>query len=183
MQKPKGDALALLKQDHEAVSALFKQAEKDEKAQEEIFSEINSALTIHATIEEEIFYPAVRKAKSEQVKDEVLEALAEHKQIKALLTELSELSGNDDSFGPKLKVLKEDVEHHVEEEQDEMFPDAKKYLGEKRLVELGLQLEERKQNLRAEMGLEVEEADDLRGTASTKEDTKAKSHSSSKSKQ
>jgi hemerythrin superfamily protein len=83
MQKPKGDALALLKQDHEAVSALFKQTEKDEKAQEEIFSEINSALTIHATIEEDIFYPAVRRAKSEHVKDEVLEALAEHKQIKA----------------------------------------------------------------------------------------------------
>jgi hemerythrin superfamily protein len=154
MQKAK-DALALLKRDHEEVAAMFKRAEKDEEAQEGIFAEINAALTVHATIEEEIFYPAVQKAKAEKVKDEVLEALAEHKQIKALLAELSGMSGDDESFAPKLKVLKEDVEHHVEEEQTEMFPDAKKYLGEKRLVELGTELDQRKRRLMSEMDMDM----------------------------
>jgi hemerythrin superfamily protein len=170
----KNDALALLKQDHEKVAQLFKQAEKDEDIQEEIFSEIKSALTVHATIEEEIFYPAVKKAKSEQTKDEVLEALAEHKQIKALLAELSNMSGDDDSFGPKLKVLKEDVEHHVEEEQDDMFPDAKKYLGEKRLAELGLQLEKRKQELMDEMETGIEGSEEV-------DESKSKTRKSSSS--
>ena len=159
MQKAK-DAIALLKRDHEKVSKLFAQAEKDKSSQEGIFAEINAALTVHAAIEEEIFYPAVQKAKSEQVKDEVMEALAEHKQIKALLLELAGMSGEDDSFAPKLKVLKEDVEHHVEEEQNEMFPDAKKYLGEKRLVELGAELEERKRELMDELDMDFEDADE-----------------------
>jgi hemerythrin superfamily protein len=159
MEKPK-DALALLKSDHQQVSKLFAQAEKNEAEQEGIFAEINAALTVHATIEEEIFYPAVKKAKSEQAKDEVLEALAEHKQIKALLAELSGMPGEDESFAMKLKVLKEDVEHHVEEEQNEMFPDAKKFLGEKRLVELGADLDQRKRELMGEMDMEMEEGDE-----------------------
>ena len=159
MEKPK-DALALLKSDHQQVSKLFAQAEKNEAEQEGIFAEINAALTVHATIEEEIFYPAVKKAKSEQTKDEVLEALAEHKQIKALLAELHGMSGEDESFAMKLKVLKEDVEHHVEEEQNEMFPDAKKFLGEKRLVELGASLDQRKRELMTEMDMDLEEGDE-----------------------
>jgi hemerythrin superfamily protein len=201
MQKPK-DALALLKSDHQKVSKLFAQAEKNEAEKEGIFAEINAALTVHATIEEEIFYPTVKKAKSEQAKDEVLEALAEHKQIKALLAELSGMSGEDESFAMKLKVLKEDVEHHVEEEQNEMFPDAKKYLGEKRLVELGADLDRRKRELMGEMDMGMEEGDESEmseksangngnGSASKSHDAKslsksqhsnsgAKSHSSHK---
>jgi hemerythrin superfamily protein len=191
MEKPK-DALALLKSDHQKVSKLFAQAEKNEAEQESIFAEINAALTVHATIEEEIFYPAVKKAKSGHTKDEVLEALAEHKQIKALLAELSGMSGDDESFAMKLKVLKEDVEHHVEEEQNEMFPDAKKSLGEKRLVELGAELDERKRELMTEMDMDLEENDDPKMSAKSAKSangngngSKSKSHDakpSSKSK-
>ncbi len=176
------DAIALLRQDHEEVAALFKQAEKDEDAQEEVFAQINAALTVHATIEEEIFYPAVRKAKSERTQDEVMEALAEHKQVKALLAELSGMSSDDKSFGPKLKVLKEDVEHHVKEEQNEMFPDAKKFLGEKRLVEIGTQLDERKQELMSEMGTDMEESEEMESAdADNGNGAKSKDRDSSKS--
>ena len=101
-------------------------------------------MEVHAVIEEEIFYPAVKKARSEHVKDEVPE---EHKQIKRLLAQVSGVSPADETYGMKIKVLKEDVEHHVKEEEGEMFPDAKKFLGESRLVDMGAQLEARKQKL------------------------------------
>ena len=150
----KQDALALLKADHAAVKKLFGQEEKEEKKtkpdgqmKQEIFDQIKTALELHATIEEEIFYPAVKKARSENVKDEVREGYEEHKQIKDLLAKLSGVTPADETWDMKIKVLKEDVEHHVKEEEGEMFPDAKKFLGEKRLMELGKQLEERKQQL------------------------------------
>jgi hemerythrin superfamily protein len=100
--------------------------------------------TVHASVEEEIFYPAVKKARSENVKDEVRERYEEHKQIKSLLAELVRITAADETYDMKVKVLKEDVEHHVKEEEGEMFPDAKEFLGEKRLVELGGQLKARK---------------------------------------
>lgn len=150
----KQDAIALLKADHTAVKKLFGQEEKEEKKakhdgqmKQEIFDQIKTALEVHATIEEEIFYPAVKKARSENVKDEVREGYEEHKQIKDLLAKLSGVTPADETWDMKIKVLKEDVEHHVKEEEGEMFPDAKKFLGEKRLMELGKQLEERKQQL------------------------------------
>jgi len=99
----------------------------------------------HSMLEEEIFYPAVKKARSEHVKDEVSEAYEEHKQIKSLLAQVSSITPADETYDMKIKVLKEDVEHHVKEEEGEMFPDAKRFLGESRLVELGAQLEARKQ--------------------------------------
>jgi hypothetical protein len=89
----------------------------------------------------------VKKARSEQVKDEVREDYEEHKQIKNLLAQISGITPADENYGMKIKVLKEDVEHHVEEEEGEMFPDASKFLGESRLVELGAELAERKQQL------------------------------------
>ena len=102
---------------------------------------------MHATIEEEIFYPAVKKARSENVKDEVREAYEEHKQIKSLLAQISSITSADETYDMKIKVLKEDVEHHIKEEEGEMFPDAKKFLGEHRLIELGAKLESRKEQL------------------------------------
>jgi iron-sulfur cluster repair protein YtfE (RIC family) len=132
------------------VKKLFGQEEKltgHEEKKQDIFDQIKAALEVHASIEEEIFYPAVKKARSENVKDEVREGYEEHKQIKSLLAETSEVTPDDETWDMKIKVLKEDVEHHVKEEEGEMFPDAKKFLGEKRLMELGEQLEERKQEL------------------------------------
>src|ERR1700722_5193795 len=148
---PKHDAIALLKADHAAVKKLFEQEEKLSKQADakkaELFAQIKAALEVHATIEEEIFYPAVKKARSEQVKDEVREGYEEHKQIKSLLAQISSITPSDETYDMKVKVLKEDVEHHVKDEEGEMFPDAKKFLGEKRLMELGSQLEDRKGEL------------------------------------
>src|ERR1700752_2823860 len=145
------DAIALLKTDHATVKQLFEQEEqlkkRDGKKQAGTFSQIKDALEVHATIEEEIFYPAVKKARSEHVKNEVREGYEEHKQIKTLLTEISNITPDDKTYDMKMKVLKEDVEHHVKDEEGEMFPDAKKFLGQSRLVELGTELQARKQQL------------------------------------
>jgi iron-sulfur cluster repair protein YtfE (RIC family) len=139
------NAISLLESDHEEVKKLFKAIEAEED-QETIFDQIKGALEIHAMIEEEIFYPAVKKARSEEVKDEVREAYEEHKQVKALLAAIAETSPNDESYSAKIKVLKEDVEHHVKEEEGEMFPDARKYLRGK-LEDLGAQMQARKDEL------------------------------------
>jgi len=84
------DAISLLKSDHEEVKKLFKEIEAEEN-QDAIFDQLKGALEVHATIEEEIFYPAVKKARSEEVKDEVREAYEEHKQVKALLAAIAEI--------------------------------------------------------------------------------------------
>jgi hemerythrin superfamily protein len=148
---PKYDAIALLKTDHAAVKKLFesekKLTETDGKKKEAVFNQIKAALEVHATVEEEIFYPAVKAARAKNVKDEVREAYEEHKQIKSLLAQIAGISAADETYDMKIKVLREDVEHHVKEEETEMFPDAKRFLGEKRLMELGGELEARKQQL------------------------------------
>jgi iron-sulfur cluster repair protein YtfE (RIC family) len=142
------DAIALLKKDHTTVKELFAQEEDARgKKKAAVFDQIKTALEVHATIEEEIFYPAVEKARSENVKDEVREAYEEHKQIKSLLAQIASITPDDETWDAKVKVLKEDVEHHVKEEEGEMFPDARKFLHEKRLTELGSELEVRKAEL------------------------------------
>ena len=141
----------MLKTDHATVKKMFEKegtlTNKDSEKKASLFNQIAAALEVHAAIEEEIFYPAVKKARSEHVKDEVREAYEEHKQIKGLLAQVSSITPADETYDMKIKVLKEDVEHHVKEEEGEMFPDAKRFLGESRLVELGAQLEARKQEL------------------------------------
>jgi hemerythrin superfamily protein len=148
---PKRDAIALLKTDHATVKKMFekegKLTERDSQKKASLFNQMKAALEVHAAVEEEIFYPAVKKARSEHVKDEVREAYEDHKQIKSLLAQVSSITPDDETYDMKIKVLKEDVEHHVKEEEGEMFPDAKRFLGESRLVELGAQLEARKQEL------------------------------------
>ena len=145
------DAIALLKTDHAVVKKLFESEKKlnkaDGKKKEAIFNQIKAALEVHATIEEEIFYPAVKAARAKNVKDEVREAYEEHKQIKSLLTQIAGITYADETYDMKIKVLKEDVEHHVKDEETEMFPDAQKFLGKTRLLELGAKLEARKQQL------------------------------------
>src|ERR1700723_2564151 len=145
------DAITLLKTDHLTVKKLFESEKKltkaDGKKKEASVHQIKAALTVHATIEEEIFYPAVKGARSEHVKDEAREGYEEHKQIKILLAQIASTTSADETYDMKIKVLMEDVEHHVKDEETEMFPDAKKFLGEKRLMELGAELEARKQQL------------------------------------
>lgn len=159
------NAIELLKKDHQKVAGLFKRyeaAEDDAAAEkEELFRMIKRELDVHARIEEEIFYPAAKQAPSEEAKELVAEAGEEHKQIKTLLAELDGMDADDEQFGAKMTVLKEDVEHHVEEEQDELFPKVRKALGNDRLEELGRQLEARKQALAATEGEDEDDADEV----------------------
>jgi hemerythrin superfamily protein len=152
MKNSKSNAIAILKDDHEKVTKLFKQFKSADKANNDtkksaIVEEIAAALNVHASVEEEIFYPAVKKARAEETKDEVREAYEEHKQIKALLAALSKTAPDDETFDSKVKVLQEDVEHHVKEEEGQMFPDAKKFLGNEKLQALGEQIAARKEEL------------------------------------
>jgi hemerythrin superfamily protein len=126
-----------LKRDHQKVKQLFAQAEKfeDNKRQEQVFREIQSELETHARIEEIIFYPAMEEY--EELKDRVLKSLEEHRQVKTVLRELSRLSATSEKFAPKLKVLKDDVKHHAEEEEGKMFPQIVKIVESVELERLG----------------------------------------------
>jgi hemerythrin superfamily protein len=134
------DAIVLLKNDHKTVEKLFKEFEKaGEKAYREkrrIADGIIEELTVHAYIEEEIFYPAAREAVPE-TKDHVLESVEEHHVVVWMLSELLGLDPADETFDAKVTVLTENVRHHVEEEEDEWFPEVRAAMGRKRLQELG----------------------------------------------
>jgi hemerythrin superfamily protein len=139
------DALELLKQDHQKVKELFNQGQQtqDKKQQKQIFKDIKSELETHARIEETIFYPAMEE--HEELKDMVLESLEEHKQMKSVLRELAKLTASSERFKPKFKVLKDDVEHHAEEEEEgKMFPMIRKLIKEDELEQLGQELESAK---------------------------------------
>jgi hemerythrin superfamily protein len=136
------DALELLKQDHQKVKELFEKGQqtKDKKQQKQIFKEIKSELDTHARIEETIFYPAMEE--HEELKEMVLESIEEHKQVKTVLREMARLSPNSERFKPKFKVLKDNVEHHAEEEEEgKMFPEIRKLIDSAELEQLGQELE------------------------------------------
>ncbi len=141
------DAITLLKTDHKAVEKLFKQFEKAGeralKAKEDTVAGIIKELSVHAAIEEQVFYPSVR-AEVPDVADEVLEGLEEHHIVKWVLSELDGMKPTDERFDPKVTVLIEMVRHHVEEEEGEMFPQVRAALGRKRLGEIGDLMEQAK---------------------------------------
>ena len=120
----------LLKQDHRTVKELFSEYGKlgdgSREDKERLFREINEELTIHAEIEERLFYPAVRDVKTDEAEDLVNEAVEEHLIVKTLLEECSALQPGEAQFDAKMKVLRDTVEHHAAEEEKEMFPQAKK---------------------------------------------------------
>src|SRR5204862_4894984 len=122
--------MQLLKRDHQIVKELFSEYDKlgdDDLAEKDrIWSQINEELTIHAEIEERLFYPAVREVKTDEADDLISEAIEEHRIVKTLLEEMSDAEVGDDVFDAKMKVLKENVLHHAEEEEKEIFPQAKK---------------------------------------------------------
>lgn len=135
------NALELLKEDHEKVSALFEQAEatENQKQKKQLYEQIASELELHTHIEETIFYPAIQE--HDELKDLVLESLEEHKQVKTLIREIGNLTGDSEKFDAKLTVMQENVEHHVEEEENEMFPLVEQYLAESQLETLGQEME------------------------------------------
>ena len=142
------DALALLKEDHRKVEKLFKDYEsaKGDGRKEKLARQISLELTIHTTIEEEIFYPACRGKVDE---DKLKEAYVEHDAAKLLMAEIEAGSGqSDDYFDAKVQVLGEEIDHHVKEEEDELFPEVRK--ADIDTKALGQQLAERKRELMKE---------------------------------
>ena len=131
-------ATDLLKKQHREVKGLFKKMEKTENAGErrKLMETIAQELQMHTTIEEEIFYPAVREVESKKAEEMVDEAFEEHHVVKLVLAELPKVDPEDKRFEAKMTVLSELVEHHVEEEEKEMFPMAERQLGPERSREL-----------------------------------------------
>jgi hemerythrin superfamily protein len=138
------NALELLKEDHQKVKKLFEETTKtsDRSRQKELFDKIDTELEIHTHIEETVFYPTIEE--QEELKDMVAEALEEHQQAKMLLNELEGLGADNHDFGSKLQRLMEAVEHHVEEEEKEMFPKIREVFDEDELKQLGEDLESAK---------------------------------------
>jgi hemerythrin superfamily protein len=147
------DAIKLLKNDHDEVAAMFKQfmkMKKDGAQKSELLEQICTALSVHAEIEEEIFYPACRDALAENGEMMLDEAEVEHASIKSLVEQLEEADPDDEMTAAKVKVLCEYVTHHVKEEEGTIFPKVKK--SDLDLDELGAELMERKQELMGEEG-------------------------------
>lgn len=141
------NVLELLKEDHRRVDGLFQKVKATEESEhKELFEQIKAELELHALIEEKIFYPKLIEEGDQELKDITLEGIEEHHQAKMFLRELSSLVEDSEKFEPKLKVLMEDIEHHVQEEEGEMFPMVEEQFDESVLEELGEQVEEEKAN-------------------------------------
>ena len=146
---PADDAIKLLTQDHRAVAKLFKSFEgaKGEDAQQKLAEQICLELKVHAQIEEEIFYPAASRALDDV--EMVEEAIVEHAAAKRLIAEIETMKSGQDFFDAKVKVLQEQIEHHVEEEEKELFPACKK--TDMDLEGLGERMKQRKMELMNQM--------------------------------
>lgn len=145
------DAIALLKQDHQIVEALLEElassSDRATRRRGELLEEIETEIKVHAQIEEEIFYPAFKEAVKKTEQKLYYEALEEHRAAMFVLKDLLKADAGTPQFPARAKVLKELILHHVEEEEKELFPQAKKSLSREELQELGAQLSERKSEL------------------------------------
>lgn len=159
-RKPKQNAIQILIEDHKKVTQMFADFEKskDKMGEEEKQSLVKRAcdeLTVHAQIEEEILYPALREALKDGDGDLVDEAEVEHSSVKHLIEELESMQPDDELYDAKFTVMGEYVKHHVKEEQGEIFPKAKK--SKMDLEQLGEEILQRKNQLMAKHGMEPEE--------------------------
>jgi hemerythrin superfamily protein len=151
-RRSKNDAIKLLTADHAKVKKMFKEFEKlskkeDEEAKAELAAQICEELTIHAQLEEEIFYPAAREAIEDD--DLMNEAMVEHNSAKDLISQIESMGASDPMFDATVKVLGEYVNHHVEEEQNQIFPKVEKAKVD--LEEIGAQIAQRKDELVEEL--------------------------------
>jgi iron-sulfur cluster repair protein YtfE (RIC family) len=147
------NAIELLKQDHDKVDKLFQKVEATEESEHaELFEQIKAELEVHTHIEETIFYPKLKEDGDEELTKITLEGVEEHHQAKIFLRELSSLAEDSQKFEPKLKVLMEDVKHHVQEEEGQMFPMIEKQFDAAVLEELGAQLEAEKSKFKKSQG-------------------------------
>lgn len=148
------DALKVLKQDHQKVKTLFGEVEglgdRANAQRKKLFQKIDQELTVHAKIEETIFYPEFRRhAQESEERDEVLEAYEEHNIVKTLIHELEDLDPKDETYKPKLQVLIELVEHHVKEEESTMFKMAREMFEKDELDQIGERLMQAKEKMGA----------------------------------
>ncbi|HXG91677.1 MAG TPA: hemerythrin domain-containing protein [Blastocatellia bacterium] len=141
------NAIELLKKDHKEATGLMDQietADKGDRSAKDLFMRLKHALTLHTQMEEQIFYPALRN--HEETRDMIEESLKEHQEVDQILAEMTNLNPHNDDFIDKLSELRDAVEHHVDEEENEMFPKAEKVLGQSRLDEMGRQMQQMKQS-------------------------------------
>jgi hypothetical protein len=151
------NALTMLEDDHKKMRGLLDQiestTERGVKTREELFATIKGELMLHETIEEEIFYPALKE--HPKAEDIVLEGYEEHHVVDLVMAELEGLPVDDETWGAKAKVMKENVEHHMEEEEGEMFKQARAVFDRQELEELGERMATRKEQAARELNIPV----------------------------
>ncbi|KAF2395150.1 MULTISPECIES: hemerythrin domain-containing protein [Pseudomonas] len=150
------NAIDLLKADHERVKGILGQlsesTERAVKKRTELIAKLEMEITIHTRLEEEVLYPAYKKAGGKEQEVMYYEAKEEHRTVDSLvLPDLKTTDPSTPEFSGRVKVVKELLEHHIEEEETEMFPQAKKLLGKATLEELGQQMEMLKVQYKKEM--------------------------------
>ena len=148
------NAVTMLEEEHRELKRLLRDleptTERAVKTRTELYERIHRALTTHEQIEEEIFYPALKE--HPRAREIVLEGIEEHNVVDTLLGELAALSVEDETWGPKAKVMIENIEHHIDEEEDDMFVKARKVFEPAELRELGAAMAARRAELLAEEG-------------------------------
>ncbi len=149
------DAIALLRKDHRKIKELFGEVEKaeDPKKRKEVFDKIMTELKAHERIEEEIFYPAVeKKARTKQLKEIVIESYLEHGFVDRIAEDVLATKPEDETWKAKAKIMKEQLEHHAfEEEEEKLFPKVEEIFSKEELTELGTQMDDLKNEVLEEM--------------------------------
>ena len=153
------DALTLLTKDHELVKDLMnKMAKEDDPDQlSSMFEQLVDELSIHERIEEEIFYPALQKLP--KAKEDVLEAFEEHHVVDDIIQHI-DVETDDDKWKAKFTVMKENVEHHIKDEEEKLFPKAEKLLGREKLGELGAKMADLKEAEQEALAEELDEEEE-----------------------
>jgi hypothetical protein len=145
------DVYEILKEDHESVAELLKKldetTEQAEQTREKLFLDLKTELNLHAYMEELHFYPLLKDRK--ESKKVTLEAYEEHRLIKSLLEELDNMAKDSEEWIAKFRVLKENIEHHVKEEEGELFAEARKILSSEKSIALGAQIVTERANIKA----------------------------------
>ena len=143
------DAMSLLKEDHRKVKKLLAElestTERGVKTREELLTKNKQELVVHEAIEEEIFYPALKE--HPKTKEIALEGYEEHHVVDTVMAEIEGVAYDDEKWGAKFTVMKENLEHHIEEEEGEMFKQAKQVFDEDELAQLGESMKARKEEL------------------------------------
>ena len=143
------DAMSLLKEDHQKVKKMLAElestTERGVKTREELFTRLKQELVVHEAIEEEIFYPALKE--HPKTKEIALEGYEEHHVVDTVMAEIESVAYDDEKWGAKFTVMKENLEHHIEEEEGEMFKQAKQVFDRDELAQLGESMKARKEEL------------------------------------